>query len=126
MGPPAGRSRLARPREPLLIVVAFAFAAAGCSVEPPSASDYVARVTAARVAKNAAFKNQPEPVPVGLARVLHDVHALLNEMQPQTPGPNIIQRASAQLFAVHCGALVYQHDLETRSRLTAASILCAE
>jgi len=61
---------------------------------------------------------------MGSARVLHDVHSLLNEMQPQTPGPNIIQRTCAQLFAVHSGALVYQHDLETRSRLTAGSILC--
>jgi len=52
--------------KPVLIVVALAFAGAGCSVEPPSASNYVARIAAARVAKDAAFKSQPEPVPENL------------------------------------------------------------
>jgi hypothetical protein len=56
--------------KPLLIVVAFAFAAAGCAVEPPSASDYVTRIAAARAAKNAAFKNQAEPVPENLKDTL--------------------------------------------------------
>jgi hypothetical protein len=62
---------------------------------------------------------------MGLSLVLHDVHSILNEMQPQASGPNIIERTTAQLFAVHSGALIYQHDLETRSLPAAGSILHA-
>jgi len=60
-----------------------------------------------------------------MAGVLHDVHGVFNEMYSQPPGPNIIQRTSAQFFAIRSGAMIYKHDLEPRSLLTARSILQA-
>jgi hypothetical protein len=60
-----------------------------------------------------------------MAGVLHDVHGVFNEMYSQAPGPNIIERPSAQLFAIGSGSVVDKHDLETRSLLIAATILQA-
>lgn len=63
----------ARPGLPAFVaaVLVFGLAAAGCNPKPPDAEDYVARIAAARQAKDAQFQREPEPVPANLkARLL--------------------------------------------------------
>src|SRR5258708_732719 len=51
-------------------------------------------------------------------REFHDIHALPDIMQPQSAGPNFIQRTAAHFFGIGRRALVGEQDFEALFRFT--------
>ncbi len=85
---------------PTSIVIALTVAALGCSSKPPSATDYVARLSTARAEKDAALSRSSEPVPDAMKRVLlplayypvnpgYDVPAVMNPTDDAPAGPMV-------------------------------------